>query len=151
MTAQLLGGILGGFAGGIVSSSFSVVAVGEDATLLGAYLAEAIFTFILCFVVLFVATNPAVEDNHYYGLAIGLVVMAGAITVGPISGGAFNPAVALGLSISGGLSNIFYAAVVSGWDMLGSILAVGCYVAVLPSIPRNDGTGIVNEGTQLVA
>jgi aquaporin Z len=35
-------------------------------------------------------------DNSFYGLAIGFTVMVGAFAVGGISGGAFNPAVALG-------------------------------------------------------
>ena len=87
MIAQVLGGILGSLCGGVVNSSFSVVGVGEDAWFFQALLAEIVFTFILCFVVLSVATSPKVEDNNYYGLAIGLVVMSGAITVGPISGG----------------------------------------------------------------
>jgi aquaporin Z len=35
--------------------------------------------------------------NSFYGLAIGFTVLVGAITVGGISGGAFNPAVGLGV------------------------------------------------------
>jgi aquaporin Z len=44
----------------------------------------------------YVATHPATEGNSYFGLAIGFTVAAGAYTVGPISGGAFNPAVGIG-------------------------------------------------------
>ncbi|GLZ01124.1 glycerol uptake facilitator protein [Actinoplanes sp. NBRC 103695] len=57
---------------------------------------EALFTFALAYVVLNVATSRSHPDNSFYGLAIGGTVMAGAFTVGAISGGAFNPAVALG-------------------------------------------------------
>lgn len=60
---------------------------------------EFIFTFALCYVVLNVATAKATEGNSYFGLAIGFTVMVGAYAVGTISGGAFNPAVALGMSI----------------------------------------------------
>jgi aquaporin Z len=59
-------------------------------------LAEFLFTFALAYVVLNVATAKANAGNSFYGLAIGFTVMVGAFTVGPISGGAFNPAVATG-------------------------------------------------------
>jgi aquaporin Z len=52
-------------------------------------------------VVLSVATARATEGNSYYGLAIGFTVVAGAYAVGGISGGAFNPAVALGITLLG--------------------------------------------------
>jgi len=58
--------------------------------------AEFLFTFALAYVVLNVATAKANAGNSFYGLAIGFTVMVGAFTVGPISGGAFNPAVATG-------------------------------------------------------
>jgi aquaporin Z len=62
-----------------------------------ALLAEFLFTFLLAYVVLNVATSRDHPDNSFYGLAIGFTVMAGAFAVGPYSGGAFNPAVALGI------------------------------------------------------
>ena len=129
--AQVVGGILGGLCGGVVSASFSVVGMADDASYIQALLAELVFTFILCFVVLSVATNPKAEDNHYFGLAIGLVVMSGAITVGPISGGAFNPAVALGLSIAGALSNIGYGIMVTVANLLGGVVAAGCFKIIV--------------------
>lgn len=66
-----------------------------------AILAEFLFTFGLAFVVLNVATSKGTEGNSFYGLAIGFTVMAGAFAVGPISGGVFNPAVAVGISVMG--------------------------------------------------
>ncbi len=60
---------------------------------------EFIFTFALSYVVLNVATAKETEGNCYFGLAIGFTVMGGAFAVGTISGAAFNPAVALGMSI----------------------------------------------------
>lgn len=64
-------------------------------------LAEFLFTFALVFVVLNVATAKGTAGNSFYGLAIGMTVMTGAFAVGDISGGAFNPAVALGITIMG--------------------------------------------------
>src|SRR3954471_1802846 len=65
-------------------------------TLLAAFVVELLFTFALCYVVLNVATSKDHPDNSFYGLAIGFTVVAGAFAVGAISGGAFNPAVAVG-------------------------------------------------------
>lgn len=66
-----------------------------------AFLAEALWTFVLAYVVLNVATSKAHPQNSFYGLAIGATVFVGAVGLGPISGGGFNPAVALGLSVTG--------------------------------------------------
>ncbi|MDZ4819531.1 MAG: aquaporin [Planctomycetota bacterium] len=64
-----------------------------------ALLAEFLFTFALVYVVLNSATAKANAGNSFYGLAIGFTVLVGAFAVGDISGGAFNPAVAVGVSI----------------------------------------------------
>jgi aquaporin Z len=48
-----------------------------------------------------VATAKGTANNSFYGLAIGMTVMTGAFAVGNISGGVFNPAVAVGISIMG--------------------------------------------------
>jgi aquaporin Z len=61
-----------------------------------ALLAEFLFTFALVYVVLNVATSKDTAGNSNYGLAIGFTVMTGAFAVGGVSGGAFNPAVAIG-------------------------------------------------------
>jgi aquaporin Z len=66
-----------------------------------ALVAEFLFTFALAYVVLNVATAKGTEGNSFYGLAIGFTVLAGAYAVGGISGGAFNPAVAVGISVMG--------------------------------------------------
>jgi aquaporin Z len=66
-----------------------------------ALLAEFLFTFALVYVVLNTATAEGTSGNSFYGLAIGMTVMTGAFAVGDISGGAFNPAVALGITAMG--------------------------------------------------
>lgn len=62
---------------------------------------EALFTFALVYVVLNVATAKGTEGNSFYGLAIGFTVLVGAFAVGSISGGVFNPAVAVGITMMG--------------------------------------------------
>ena len=98
VVAQLIGGALAAF----LSMTYyphpdtaMVIEVGP------AFLVEAFFTFVLVFVVLNVATSKDHPNNSFYGLAIGGTVFVGAATVGSISGGGFNPAVAFGLAISG--------------------------------------------------
>lgn len=67
-----------------------------------ALIAEFLYTFALVYVVLNAATAKANAGNSFYGLAIGFTVTAGAVAVGgTISSAAFNPAVALGISIMG--------------------------------------------------
>jgi aquaporin Z len=61
-----------------------------------AMLVEFLFTFALALVVLNTMTLAKTDGNSYYGLAIGFTVMVGAVAVGGLSGGAFNPAVGVG-------------------------------------------------------
>lgn len=90
-----------------------------------ALLVEFIFTFALAFVVLSVATSEKTAGNSYYGLAIGSTVFVGAIAVGGISGGAFNPAVAFGLCQVGIVSFanlwIYLAANIAGGIVAGLV------------------------------
>jgi len=72
-------------------------------------IAEFILTFALAWVVLNVATARGTQGNSFYGRAIGFTVVAGAYSVGGISGAAFNPAIAVGAMVTGLLewSNIW--------------------------------------------
>lgn len=64
-------------------------------------IAEFLFTFALVFVVLNSATSKDNSGNSFYGLAIGFTVLAGAFAVGAVASAAFNPAVAVGISMMG--------------------------------------------------
>ncbi len=70
-----------------------------DPDIVKALVVEFLYTFALAYVVLNVATAKATAGNSFYGLAIGFTVVAGAYAVGPVSSGAFNPAVAVGITI----------------------------------------------------
>ena len=70
-----------------------------------AFGAELMFTFALAYVILNVATSESTDGNGYYGAAIAFVVLAGALTVGSISGASFNPAVTASL-ISAGVMEV---------------------------------------------
>ena len=45
------------------------------------------------------ATAHGTSGNSFYGLAIGFTVLVGAFAVGGASGGALNPAVAVGITM----------------------------------------------------
>ncbi len=99
MICQLIGAVA---AGAIVKYLRTGVAISPMPLAVGpALVAEFLFTFALVFVVLNVATAKGTAGNSFYGLAIGMTVMTGAFAVGNVSGGAFNPAVAVGISFMG--------------------------------------------------
>jgi aquaporin Z len=85
--------------------------------------AEFLFTFALAYVVLNVATAKANAGNSFYGLAIGFTVMVGAFAVGPISGGAFNPAVATGCFSLGLIPTGHYVAYIAAELSAGALSA----------------------------
>lgn len=93
-----------------------------------ALIAEFLFTFALGFVVLNVATARATNGNSYFGWAIGFTVLAGAYAVGTVSGAAFNPAVALGVTILNlsHWSNLWIFIVA---NLLGAAAAAGVFNA----------------------
>ncbi len=97
--------------------------------ILPALLAEFLFTFALVWVVLNVATAKGTSGNSFYGAAIAFTVLAGALAVGGISGGVFNPAVAVGVCTMGivawGSIWIYLVA-----NFAGALVAVTAYKAV---------------------
>jgi aquaporin Z len=97
--AQLVGALIAAVIVKFLKGGASLTAMNPP--ILPSLVAEFLFTFALVYVVLNVATAKGTVGNSFYGLAIGMTVMTGAFAVGNISGGAFNPAVALGISIMG--------------------------------------------------
>ncbi len=91
--AQIIGAVV---AAAVVSFLYGSGTPMTLASVPKAFLAELLFSFGLCYVVLNTATAKGTANQSFYGLAIGFTVMAGAFAVGGISGGAFNSAVAIG-------------------------------------------------------
>merc|ERR1719198_1279558 len=99
MGVQILGGILAAF-------TYSALMNGETFALKPAahnwyqvIAAELVFTFVLAFVVLSVATVKS-PLSQYFGFAIGMCVTVGGFAIGKVSGGSLNPAVSFGISTS---------------------------------------------------
>lgn len=97
--SQILGATVAAYLVNLITGQTFAPAPGANVTTTGALLVEFLFTFALTLVVLNVATSKKTQGNSYYGLAIGMTVMAGAFAGGGISGGAFNPAVGIGPTI----------------------------------------------------
>lgn len=134
----LLGEVRAFFVREDVPEGGPVIANGTVSAIAGS---EIVYTFLLVFVVL----NVAVADskNQYYGLAIGWVLLVGGAAIGGISGGVFNPAIALALDAAAIFNDQDYD-VVYGWgwlycvfEFIGAIIAVAMFLAVRQC--RHDG------------
>ncbi len=97
--AQIAGAIVAALVGNFIAGGSVPIAPGAGVSVISALLVEILYTFALALVVLNVATANGTKGNSFYGLAIGFTVVAAAIAGGGISGGAFNPAVGIGLSV----------------------------------------------------
>merc|ERR1719272_1099367 len=91
-----------------------------------AWLCEMVFTFLLTYVVMCVATTKVYPQmSQYFGFIIGSCVTAGGWAIGAVSGGSLNPAVSTGLALTdllkgGGLLNwVAY----STFELLGAVAA----------------------------
>jgi len=103
--------IIAQVAGALLGAAFGVIMIGpgpgmpapqvyqgDPQFVVRGFIGEAIFTGALVTVVLHVACSRQ-KENHFYGFAVGMCVMASAYAVGGVSGGSFNPAVATGLQL----------------------------------------------------
>jgi aquaporin Z len=99
--AQCVGAIVGASVACAMTGEAVVPAPGVDVAWWRALITEAVFTFMLCIVIIGAAVAPASKGRGYFGLAIGLTILAAALAGGPISGGVYNPGVALGLAALG--------------------------------------------------
>ena len=112
IVTQILAGAAA--AGVVIALGYDSVAPARTGAIGSMLVVEFLFSFAVSFVVLNVATARGTEGNSFYGLAIGFTVAAGAFAGGPISGGAFNPAVGIGpilvsavLGSQGSLANLW--------------------------------------------
>lgn len=106
VAAQLLGGIIGGVTGSYLAGSHVSPSTGFEHSVVQSFFAEVIFTQALCYVVLCVAGTKMNAGNQYYGLAIGITVLAGACSLGTVSGACFNPAVGTGLLVASAIGGV---------------------------------------------
>jgi aquaporin Z len=130
MVVQVLGAAAAALTVGFQKGNPVLTPMVPDVT--KALLNEFLFTFALVYVVLNVATSKKSAGNSYFGLAIGFTVVVSAFAGGSISGGAYNPAVAAGITMMGlaSLSNI--------WIYLAGNFAGGAAAALVYKIANPD-------------
>ncbi|HEX6846383.1 MAG TPA: aquaporin [Chitinophagaceae bacterium] len=97
MASQIIGAVAAALLVGFFKETPAEPMVLHDTT--RALLAEGLGSFALAYVVLNVATAKGTAGNSFYGLAIGFTVYFAGSLLGSLSGGAFNPAVAVGASV----------------------------------------------------
>jgi aquaporin Z len=125
---QLVAAVLAGLLVRGIGGHEAAAAVASNGKML---VVEFIFTFALVYTVLNVATARGTEGNSFYGLAIGGIVLVGAFAVGGISGAAFNPAIALGASVTGLFKWSHYWIYLVA-DLVGAIAAGATFLFVEP-------------------
>lgn len=99
VVAQLLGSIAAAWVVYSITGRSFAPEPAPTASAMQALAIEILYTFALVLVVLNTATHKIVKGNSFYGLAIGFTIVVAAFAGGPISGGAFNPAVGIGPTI----------------------------------------------------
>jgi aquaporin Z len=97
--AQVIAGICAFALGWFITNKTVAIHPGAEFTPIKAFIVEVIFTMALVLVVMNVAVSKKTDGRGFYGLAIGFTIVAAAIAAGPISGGAFNPAVGIGATV----------------------------------------------------
>lgn len=132
MIAQIVGGLLAAAAVALIKhtatgDASAAAPASAHYTVLAKILVEFLFTFALVYVVLNTATAKGTAGNSFYGLAIGFVVVAGAYAAGPVSGAAFNPAVAVGVGAMG-LASMTDVLILIAADMVGGLAAAIVFV-----------------------
>lgn len=131
---QIMAGVIAGFAfhGSLSGHGHKPFLLGPSAGFdwYNVMIVEVLYTCMLCFVVLNVATARKNAGNEFYGLAIGFVIIAGGYAAGGISGGAFNPAVALGIEIPSSRFGWSYQYLI--YELVGAGLAAALFRAVRP-------------------
>jgi len=102
-------------------------------------IAEFMFTFVLAFVVLSVATVKNVL-SEYFGFAIGMCVTVGGCAIGKVSGGSLNPAVSFGISSSHIMSGggFWPCLVYSVVEIAAGAAAAGVFMLTQPSEYEDD-------------
>jgi aquaporin Z len=123
IASQVLGGMAASFLALYLKDNPPMTP--SEIKILPALIAEFVGTFALAYVVLNVATAKGTAGNSNYGLAIGFTVMTMAFAFGRISGGAFNPAVAIGITVMG------LAKVANIWIYLVGNLAAAVVAALV--------------------
>ena len=120
LIAEFFAAFFASWLGMILFAENCVAHVFEIGQLPMALLGEFLGTFVIVSVIMFVATLKRTIGNRYYGFAIALAVTLMIYAFAHLSGGAFNPAVALGFVLCSMIELEFFLMVIlvcflGGW------------------------------------
>jgi len=134
IVVQIIAGIVAAFTYTAMEGKSFPLGPGKGYGWAEAAVAEIMFTFLLAFVVLSVATVQS-PLSEYFGLAIGSCVTAGGYAIGAVSGGSLNPAVSFGIGVSGTLAGgaVINCVIYSVFEIIGGCIAAGVFMATHPS------------------
>jgi len=139
MGCQIAGGITAGLVYGLTLWNVFNLQPSAGFSWWQAGLAEFLYTFMLCFVVLNVACSKMhAGKNQFYGLAIGFVVVAGGYGAGHISGGCFNPAVAIGIDVSSAGLGFGWCIPYTIFEFIGAAVAAVLFQVCRPEEKEED-------------
>jgi len=124
--SQIAGGMAAGFTYcGIMQGRSFPLGAKNGSSWTQVAIAEIIFTFLLCYVVMGAAVSEKTKTKQMFGLVIGSCVTVGGFAIGGISGGSLNPAVSIGIATP---SFTFHVALIySAFEIIGAFLAAGIY------------------------
>jgi aquaporin Z len=147
VVSQLLGAIAAALAVRAIMGQTFAPAPAPEASTSAALLVEFLYTFALALVVLNSAASAKTHGNSFYGLAIGFTIVVAAFAGGPVSGGAFNPAVGTGPIVvnallgDGGYSNL--------WLYLVGPFAGGALAAAVFGLQEREPVQLHAEPSQV--
>merc|ERR1719261_1712677 len=143
MGAQILGGILAAFCYTAITGGAFIFAPLWHYTAGAALVCELLYSIILIYVVLNVATIDV--PTQYSGLAVGFTVVAAAVAIGSVSGCSLTPAVSIGCLVAAatrhGYSEVKFWALYTLTPFLAALLATLFFFAVRPSEAKRQGRG----------
>merc|ERR1719321_991533 len=143
MGAQILGGILAAACYTIITGGAFIFAPLWHYTAGAALVCELLYSFVLIYVVLNVATIDV--PTQYSGLAVGFTVVAAAVAIGSVSGCSLNPSVSIGClfvaAYRHGYSEVHFWALYTLTPFLAALVATAMFFLVRPSEAKRQGRG----------
>lgn len=132
MIAQILGGFAAFAFGSFLHGQIVIPAPSEDVHLVTAALVEILLAFVFTLLVLVTRTADKYKNSNIFGFAIGFTIPAIASIGAPISGGLFNPAIAIGSFAFGALRGVsinwMHLLMYVGGALIGGFLAAHVYI-----------------------
>jgi len=131
MVTQCLAGVIAAFTYACVHESITFqLGPGQGFDWSSVAVAEIVFTFVLCFVVLSVATVAKGPAPQLAGFIIGMCITTGGLAIGKISGGSLNPAVSVGIAAARKFfaeGKFQFGVIYSGFEFIGALLAATAF------------------------